>query len=778
MRAAIIVAVIGLTCPLAVAPARGLSANDARCRKALGGAVRKLALTVLKEKESCHHARMVGDSDVAPTTDCNEVTQLPAKSLDRIAKAESKLRDAATKRCDLGLASSPIVLGFTGCPSPCETLGQYSDYASVADCLACLTKAETCVITENTYGIYPDPPIQPGENDIFGCQVGIGKTAYKYLGGRMKQKQTCQYKEDKEKIPPTDCKTDDTQGKVSRSRDKANVYISDSCTTERLAYMTSCAQILAPEITCVDANTESSGDILFDHVYFPPFVPSPTPTASSTATPTISGTPTRTATITPTMTLTHSPTETATETPTDTPTDTPTETPTNTSTRTSTRTFTPTRTATFTRTRTPTETPTPTITETFTPSPTLQPDAPTLTPTDTPSATPTPSITSTPTQTPTETPTMTATETPTDTPTATATATPSNTPTRTATRTATPTNTATQTATDTPTSTPTATPTQTPTRTPTSTNTATPTITGTPTATLIARVCNVGGANSKAGLQFDKTVLGFINIGRATATIAGTVTLKIGYLDPSGNREIVVPASGISFPNQADFSIVGQHIYVCVYPGTDDGHGVLDCNGGEANYNMLKEVDHNTNAAAQSNGGFSADPQCDDTFTDALTGGISNACLEASAGTCNGKNLHLGVCNSPTHTTYSGTAAAGALIIRTPLVLKVVSTSTGNMCDGVGDVYSTEVEVDAYLTSGQAESTIYDANNENRKIAQGAGCRGGSCTTRVTGATLPSLCTDPINGSLTNGKIVTAFPAIDLDSTAGDAAATVEMTCQ
>jgi hypothetical protein len=525
----------------------------------------------------------------------------------------------------------------------------------------------------------------------------------------------------------------------------------------------------------------------------------PTSTATPTDTPTLTPSPTVSETATPTLTPTATPTDTPTRTPTSTPTDTPTRTPTNTPTHTPTRTQTPTRTPTLTPTETPTQTPTQTPTRTPTSTPTDTPTH-TETPTETPTATPTQTPTETPTATPSHTqlpgaPTFTPTATPTITPTSTSTATPTHTPTVTSTPTWTPTHTATQTATQTPTvtqtptrtatQTPTLTPTNTPTRTntptttptrtPTQTATSTPTITATLTPTPISRSCTLNTSVSKAGLQFDKTILGIINIGRATGTISGSFTIQFGPQDVNGVRSVTIPASSVAF-NVVTFTVVTSTIKVCVEPVGPDGTGILDCDGGEPNFNLLSQIDHNTNGAPQSNGGFPADPTCSAVYTDPLTGGTSNACLEASMATCNANNLHPGVCNSPVHTTYSGTFPAAGLAVRMPLRLKVVSSSTGNECDGVGDTYSTTSEVNAYLTSGTARGTVFDSNNENRKIDQGAGCRGGSCVTQVSGAGLSTFCSS--GGSISGGKVVTAFPAIDLDSTAGDAAATVELQCQ
>jgi hypothetical protein len=825
---------LGVTCLVGLSVttrASAFSLVDAKCRKALGVGTRAVALSVFKGMRSCHKARLLGASAYPGTLDCNDIAELPLAAQNRIAAKQAKLTTAATRKCDMAGASSPMALGYNVCLAPCESIAITAAYTSVAACLACQATNEAKQAVTTAFGIFPNPPVQGSKTDELKCQVAVGAGLGTYVASRTKFQQTCQFKEDIGRIPPTDCRIDDASHKVQKARDRANARIAASCDDATLGHLTSCAATQAAELTCIDNASETSADDIFVFVYEPPVL-APTPTTTPTGTPTIPDTPTGTATNTPTntptvtgtptstptntptntstpsATATSSPTATPTLTPTDTPTDTPTLTPTAsptdspTNTPTQTPTFTPTNTQlpgeptytpsetptitdtpTLTPTQTPTHTPTHTATETPTSTPTHTPtttatptQTPTVTPTQTPTATPTHTPTDTPTQTPTATPTRTPTATPTQTPTATPTHTPTVTPTQTPT--ATPTRTPTATPTVTPTNTPTDTPTNSPTTTPTSTPSATPTITATAAATPITKVCTIGGSNSRAGLQFDKAVLGFINLGRSVASVSGSVQLQFGPQDGTGARQVTIPASSVSF-NEVSFSIAGglATVNVCVVSTGVDGVGEVDCNGGDANYNFLSQVDHNTNAAPQSNGGFAADPTCAATYTDPVTGGVSNACLEASMGTCNANNLHPGVCNSPTHTTYSGTFATAGMSVRMPLRLKVVSAATGDACDGVGDTYSTTADVNAFLTTGSAQGTIFDSNNENRKIDQGASCRGGSCVTLVTGAPLTSFCSNPAN-ALSGSKMVTAFGAIDLDPTAGDAVATIELQCQ
>jgi hypothetical protein len=280
-------------------------------------------------------------------------------------------------------------------------------------------------------------------------------------------------------------------------------------------------------------------------------------------------------------------------------------------------------------------------------------------------------------------------------------------------------------------------------------------------------------------LQWDKTAFGIIDLGRTICPVTGSVQIGFGPQDSNGVRPVIIPASSISL-NAVTCNVAGvAEVKICVESTGVDGTGIVDCDGGEPNYGFLTQIDHNTNNPPQSNGGFDADPTCTATYTDPVTGSVFTACLEQSGGTCNFNNLHPGVCNSPHHFTYPNNFAAGGMTVRVPLRLKPVSSWTENPCDGVGDTYGASIEVNAFLTTGTARGTIFDSNNENRKIDQGASCRGGIgvCVTQVTGAPLTSFCSNP-SASLSGSKMVTAIGVLDLDSIAGDTVATVELSCQ
>ncbi len=737
----------------------------AKCRKALANGTRALALKVIIEQVKCHQKRLLGtDPAYPPSLDCNTITSLPVKAQNSILAKELKLTTLAQKKCDAVPDLLPASqFGYTVCLAsslpamfPCHTIPITANYSSVAACLACEAKADATSATIATYGALPNPPVQSGKTLAYSCQDGIGKSYKGYFAARTTLDQACEYKVDLGTLNGVNCLAYDPKLKIDKQQNKANDRIALACNDATLAALTSCSSTEAGELACFDQVANGFTDSTFFNIYNPRSLtatPLPSFTPTVTPTPTVTGTPTDTATSTETPTDTSTPTSTATHTPT--------VTHTSTITQTSTRTPTITRTPTVTRTATPTDTGTPT--ETPTPTETEIPGAPTRTPTNTPTVT----RTGTPTRTPTPTATIT------DTPTSTATPTPTSTSTSTGTPTSTPTNTSTSTGTPTSTSTPTV------------TNTAT--ITATPTLTPLAKLCTLGGGSaSQASIQFDASYI-IVNIGRPTSNITGSVGLEFFPQAVDGTRVVKVPGSSVHL-NQLVFSISGlATINACVLSQVDvnnvplDGFGTIDCDGGAPNYDYTVEVDHNTSTAPSTPpGGFPQDASCTQTFIDPVTGGTSSACLEASVATCNAKNIHLGVCNSAVHTTYAQPTPTplrafppGGLTIRLPLALKVLSSGT---CSS--GVFGATANVDAFLTTGQARGIVYQSNNSTKKMDEGQSVKGGTAKTQVTGTPLTAFCSNPTGSTLAGSKMVTAFPVLDLDTTAGDTVATVELTCQ
>ena len=358
------------------AAASALSGADTTCRKRIGGGVRRLSDTIIKESLKCHRGRLSGA--LPPAADCNDPAALPAK----VAHARANLAKLTQRGCASGL---PADNGYLVCPVPCGAIA-ISDYADVADCMTCLTEDRVAAALASANGA---PPL-PSSSEATRCQNDIGKALRGYFITRMKEQQKCQLGEDHS---PTgaDCRTVDQRNKISQALTRAQAVIA-GCDPTALAGLDSCGADIASEQACLAAESTLDADTLFDAVYNPaPPTPTPTPTdtplptapptptsaltstASASPTPTPSATVTRTPTATPsataTLSVTPTPTHTVVATATLTATATPTETPTSTPTAADTATVT----ATASPTETLTETPTATLTTTSTPTPTYTP---------------------------------------------------------------------------------------------------------------------------------------------------------------------------------------------------------------------------------------------------------------------------------------------------------------------------------------------------------------------------------------------------------------------
>ncbi len=358
---------------------------------------------------------------------------------------------------------------------------------------------------------------------------------------------------------------------------------------------------------------------------------------------------------------------------------------------------------------------------------------------------------------------------PTPTPTLTSNITPTVTPTSTA-----PTATPTLTASPTPTFTMAIPPTATRTATPTPTRTPTPTVTATP----ITRTCTFVASDSKLSLQLKNTPFGNIRIQSPAGPggLSGSQTMQFSGQDGTGARQVTVPASSMVF-NPIDINIAGQHVRICVESAGTDSTGKIDCNGGDPNIDYQARLDHNTNVAPGVNGGLPQDPQCDDTRTDP-DGLIDQACLEGPGSTCNPNSPHPGLCNSPMEFVQSGTFGNGDLRLSEALTLRLVSDVGPDTIQCTDDdTYSAPATLNVFLTTGDARATIYDTNATADSLLDhmGAGCSG--CTTQVSG--LPRTCNNIVgaSGSLNTLKIVGALPVVDIDTTYGDAAVNLEITC-
>jgi cysteine-rich repeat protein len=380
-----------------------------------------------------------------------------------------------------------------------------------------------------------------------------------------------------------------------------------------------------------------------------------------------------------------------------------------------------------------------------------------ITMTPTPTTTPTSTLTPTATDTPTETPTPTLTHTPTPTPSNTLPpGVPTYTPTETPTRTGTPTRTPTVTRTFTPTNTPPA----------SLTPTATPSFTPSP----ITRVCTL-----RAGVPSGSNPPGYSHVRVNTTlglnlalSLSGYQTMNIQPADANGVRQIALPQSGSNF-NQVILPFgLGK---ACVRAG-GDGTGIMDCDGGEPNYNITGEWDHNTSLPPGPNGGHPQDPECDDTFMnpgDQLT----EAKLEDA------EDLHPGVCNGPLKVTSSGTFAAGGMTLTEQLFVRLLTgDAASNPCPANSapfDPTAGDLSVSGVVTSGTSTGLLFDAMSSSEPW----GLTNTNLSTVLNGA--PFGCANVDANIMNAGRIGISIPALDLSlGTIGnsDLVATVQLVCQ
>jgi len=312
----------------------------------------------------------------------------------------------------------------------------------------------------------------------------------------------------------------------------------------------------------------------------------------------------------------------------------------------------------------------------------------------------------------------------------------------------------------------------------TAAGTATPTETVTTGAT--ALTCHFVAGSSQLVFQAKTTAV--------TVDLTGSQLWHFGDVQADGTRELV------SLPADSHFDCLSANVLGALQvagclrmdPATQ-GHGVLDCAGGQVSdgYNAVVSIDHNTN---QNNDGFPQDPQCAAVYRNPnndADGELVPSWVEDTL------HPHPGVCNSGLHVDQSGDDPAGGLRLTQDLLLRVfVQTSCSpSLCPADDAPFdpTRDLRLTAAMTSGNAKGVIFNYNNTALTFGttgSGAGASvcgfGGSdaCVTSASGTSYAALCSDLSATSLQAGKFVTAFAALDLPSPVYDVIATLGVTCQ
>jgi len=245
---------------------------------------------------------------------------------------------------------------------------------------------------------------------------------------------------------------------------------------------------------------------------------------------------------------------------------------------------------------------------------------------------------------------------------------------------------------------------------------------------------------------------------------------QFGATDGSGRRQIVIPAGGTHFNPTV---IAG--VTFCVRPG-GDGSGVIDCDGGELNYNNTVQLDHNTSNPPGANGGLPQDPSCTASFANP-GGQVSNASLESVT------DPHPGVCNSPVEITENGTFAAGGMKLTENLAIRIVTEGSCPADTDPFDASAGDLSLSGTVTTGTSSATIFDVNDSTANMSPTSNNCGGTgmqqCLASVTGN--PFGCSNIDASNLTIGKLGLSIPALDLTLSGlgtSDIIANLTLLCQ
>lgn len=281
---------IGLFIALAaLGPSSSPAATPASCRNYLAKKTQKLSSMTLLHEIKCHQRRMLGTLDAA--TDCNDPASagFPAESVAVLTRYTDALALAVPTRC-AGLA--PAALGYAACPSPCDAaVPALAALSDLAQCAICMGQESAATAASAVYG--GTPPVTTTRTSAWTCQnTRVGRGMRSFGLAATNAQRSCQYKEDLGRIAPTDCKTADLTGGISRASTKLSTKVA-RCSDADLAALTSCGADVAAEQTCVKTAGDTMAAALFDFL-FPVIPATPTPTATSTRTATMTATPTPT----------------------------------------------------------------------------------------------------------------------------------------------------------------------------------------------------------------------------------------------------------------------------------------------------------------------------------------------------------------------------------------------------------------------------------------------------------------------------------------------------
>jgi hypothetical protein len=224
--------------------------------------------------------------------------------------------------------------------------------------------------------------------------------------------------------------------------------------------------------------------------------------------------------------------------------------------------------------------------------------------------------------------------------------------------------------------------------------------------------------------------------GTSTALVPGGAQIGLDLGAPSGfngQAQITVPKSRVVLP---PVPVPGLGA-ICMQ-ASGNGAGVIDCDGGPSQSNVIIQQDHNID---------DTDPSC---FGGCREDDVT--CQGALLGPHRG-DIGLGVCNGPLLETFTGDYAAGGARVSIPISYGL---STGAGLDGVfctaDDTYSSVQGVGATLrlTTGTAGAVVLDRDNVLSETIEAS----------AVGA--PFDCNRVRAGDLAGAKLVGVLPVLDV----------------
>ncbi len=239
--------------------------RNVKCQKSLGKGVRKLASTVVRATAKCHSQRQAGHIPAA--TDCNDLAQLDSRASSKIATAKKKLAALAMAKCNPARVSAPNVLGYLGCPTPCDTIA-VTDYSRVGDCLACVISEQSRLASVAAFG---SPAAPASDLAAMRCFSGVSRALRGSMDTRIREQQACQVDKLRGLDPAasSDCLTADLRQKIQTAEQKAVAAAGRCASDAYAAELASCSATVSGLQDCVVQAAATHAGAAFDAV-FPP----------------------------------------------------------------------------------------------------------------------------------------------------------------------------------------------------------------------------------------------------------------------------------------------------------------------------------------------------------------------------------------------------------------------------------------------------------------------------------------------------------------------------